>query len=425
MRALVTTAVALLAHPAWAASPLHSAQQEKALLARLEATENDGSLVEICKDGLTNWEGDVCCPGSCTQCGGDGCLKDDSGTNDCCIDEIHESNKVCSSASDVKCLMPKTCAEDKCLLECPYNRGCEAVWERRGWNRPQKHDFDEGMISAPETAPAVARGYRLQVSRPADERFVELCKVGLTNWAGDVCCPGSCKQCGGAGASGACLVDQIHASSKVCKSASDVSCIMPKTCAEDQCLLECPYNRKCEEVWQRRGWKTMKEVDWKRDNGRLEDPSPDLAKQRVGVQNPAASRGTASHTSASPTSASPTSASASSAKDGAQGEGEYTFGADGWESAGGRTPAEARKRLDAKAPVARPLTEAEKEAKEQAEADAKAWAEYDAKKEAEAKRREADAEAKAETEADAKAVAKADAQAAAQAEAEAEAEAEA
>ena len=59
MRALVTTAVALLAHPAWAASPLHSAQQEKALLARLEATENDGSLVEICKDGLTNWEGDV------------------------------------------------------------------------------------------------------------------------------------------------------------------------------------------------------------------------------------------------------------------------------------------------------------------------------------------------------------------------------
>ena len=177
MRALA--AVALLAHPVWSASPLHSAQQEKVLLARLEATENDGSLVEICKDGLTNWEGDVCCPSSCNQCGGDGCLTDEGGSNGCCIDEIHASNEVCSSASDVKCMMPKTCAEDKCLLECPYNRGCEAVWKRRGWNTPQKHDFDEGMISAPEAAPAVARE-RLQVSRPPDESIVELCKVGLT-----------------------------------------------------------------------------------------------------------------------------------------------------------------------------------------------------------------------------------------------------
>ena len=251
MRALA--AVALLAHPVWAASPLHSAQQEKVLLARLEATENDGSLVEICKDGLTSWEGDVCCPSSCNQCGGDGCLKDEGGSNGCCIDEIHASNEVCSSASDVKCVMPKTCAEDKCLIECPYNRGCEAVWKRRGWNAPQKHDFDEGMISAPEAAPAVARE-RLQVSRPPDESIVELCKAGLTNWAGDVCCSSSCDQCGGNGASNDCSIDQIHVSSKVCSSASDVSCIMPKTCAEDQCLLECPYEAACVDVWRRRGW---------------------------------------------------------------------------------------------------------------------------------------------------------------------------
>jgi len=402
MRALA--AVALLAHPVWAASPLHSAQQEKVLLARLEATENDGSLVEICKDGLTSWEGDVCCPSSCNQCGGDGCLKDEGGSNDCCIDEIHASNEVCSSASDVRCVMPKTCAEDKCLIECPYNRGCEAVWKRRGWNAPQKHDFDEGMISAPEAAPAVARE-RLQVSRPPDESIVELCEAGLTNWAGDVCCSSSCDQCGGNGASNDCSIDQIHVSSKVCSSASDVSCIMPKTCAEDKCLLECPYNRRCESVWQRRGWKTMKEVDWKKDNGRVEDPWAAWKKEngRVEVKPPAASRTTASPTSS---------------KDGAQSEGEYAFGADGWESTGEKSQAAARKRLEAKTPAASPLTKAEAEAKDLAEADAKAWAEYDAKN-------EADAEAKAEAEVDAKVVAKADAKAAAEAEAEAEAKAEA
>jgi len=417
MRALA--AVALLAHPVWAASPRQSAQQEGwELLARLEATENDGSLVEICKEGLTNWEGDVCCPSSCDQCGGDGCLKDEDGSsNNCCIDQIHASNEVCSSASDVKCVMPKTCAEDKCLLECPYNRGCEAVWSHRGWNAPQKHDFDEGMISAPEAAPAAARE-RLQVSRPtADESIVELCKEGLTNWAGDVCCPSSCDQCGGNGASNDCSIDQLHASKKVCGSASDVSCIMPKTCAEDKCLLECPYNRGCEAVWQRRGWKTMKEVDWKKDNGRTEDPFPAVAKQRVEVNKPAASRTTASPSSSS-----------SSSKDGAQSEGDYTFGADGWEStgekAGEKGPAAARKRLEAKAPAAAkspaasPLTKAEAEAKELAEEDAKAWADYDAKT-------ESDAEAKAEAEVDAKAVAKADAKAAAEAEAKAEADAEA
>ena len=159
MRALA--AVALLAHPVWAASPRQSAQQEGwELLARLEATDNDGSLVEICKEGLTNWEGDVCCPSSCDQCGGDGCLKDEDGSsNDCCIDQIHASNEVCSSASDVKCIMPKTCAEDKCLLECPYDAACVAVWRRRGWTERRRavvqatYDRLRGALSAAGLAP--------------------------------------------------------------------------------------------------------------------------------------------------------------------------------------------------------------------------------------------------------------------------------
>ena len=45
--------------------------------------------------------------------------------------------------------MPDTCAQDKCLLECAYDTGCEVVWRRRGWT---SHPKAVALRSAAATA---------------------------------------------------------------------------------------------------------------------------------------------------------------------------------------------------------------------------------------------------------------------------------
>jgi hypothetical protein len=140
-------------------------------------TTSDGEkLTEFCKEGLTNYQGDVCCPSSCSQCGGGGCMENNGGSSDCCIDQIHASSRACSSESDVKCIMPTSCAEDKCLLECPYNKGCEAVWRRRGWaaeaGQPL-HGVDEPIKA---TSPS-----QLKRSRCVRETFTD-----MNSWYKDV-----------------------------------------------------------------------------------------------------------------------------------------------------------------------------------------------------------------------------------------------
>ena len=115
-----------------------------ALVAK-EAT--DGIPLEFCQSGRMNLGGDVCCPSSCGECGGDGCSERDGGSGNCCVDPIHASGKVCGTGTDLKCIMPTSCAQDKCLLECPYHPGCAVIWRRRGWT--QGHA---------ETAPAAKEG---------------------------------------------------------------------------------------------------------------------------------------------------------------------------------------------------------------------------------------------------------------------------
>jgi len=119
-------------------SAMQQAAEEQA--SATTRTPTPTALVEFCSEGITSKEGGVCCPSSCDQCGGEGCSSEGGPQprHACCIDKIHASNKVCSSASDVKCIMPKTCAEDKCLLECPYDAACVAVWRRRGWTERRR-----------------------------------------------------------------------------------------------------------------------------------------------------------------------------------------------------------------------------------------------------------------------------------------------
>merc|ERR1712028_206996 len=77
----------------------------------------------------------------------------ENGDGDCSVDQIEGSNEVCKSASDVKCIMPDDCSEDKCLLECAYNTGCEVVWRRRGWT---SHPKAIALRSTQENPPAAA-----------------------------------------------------------------------------------------------------------------------------------------------------------------------------------------------------------------------------------------------------------------------------
>jgi hypothetical protein len=55
--------------------------------------------------------------------------------------------------------MPRTCAEDKCLLECAYDAACVGVWRRRGWTERRRavvqatYDRLRGALSAAGLAP--------------------------------------------------------------------------------------------------------------------------------------------------------------------------------------------------------------------------------------------------------------------------------
>ena len=124
-----------------------------ALLAK-ETSSSGGHLLEFCQDGLLNYDGGVCCPSACGQCGGVGCNAREGGPESCCTEPIHSSGKVCGVASDVQCRMPTSCAQDKCLLECPYDPGCAAISSRRGWSVKQTQRSDEAMpLLQPRSSP--------------------------------------------------------------------------------------------------------------------------------------------------------------------------------------------------------------------------------------------------------------------------------
>ena len=121
-------------------SAMRQAAEEQAAAALRSAPA--AGVVEFCSDGVTSKEGGVCCPSSCDQCGvggsggGGHCAHGEGAPQQrgCCIDPTNASSKACSSAADVGCVMPATCAQDKCLLECPYDAACVGVWRRRGWS---------------------------------------------------------------------------------------------------------------------------------------------------------------------------------------------------------------------------------------------------------------------------------------------------
>ena len=123
-----------------------------------------------CSNGVLHSNGEICC-GSCNgQCGGVGCSLLDGGANLCCGSTIVDSGILCETASDVGCIIPPP---------------------------PQ------------------------------------LCRDGILSSNGEICC-GSCGgKCGGTGCSlregGAslCCGSSILNSGFVCKSSSDVGCIMP------------------------------------------------------------------------------------------------------------------------------------------------------------------------------------------------------
>ena len=121
-------------------SAMRQAAEEQAAAALRSAPA--AGVVEFCSDGVTSKEGGVCCPSLCDQCGvggsggGGHCAHGEGAPQQrgCCIDPTNASSKACSSAADVGCVMPATCAQDKCLLECPYDAACVGVWRRRGWS---------------------------------------------------------------------------------------------------------------------------------------------------------------------------------------------------------------------------------------------------------------------------------------------------
>lgn len=99
----------------------------------------EGELVETCKHGVASHGGDVCCPLSCkdrdsgeSMCGGAKCSDRPGGPKHCCIKEIEETKVICHKSDDVICIMPSTCAEDRCLLHCPLNPACSIIWKNRG-----------------------------------------------------------------------------------------------------------------------------------------------------------------------------------------------------------------------------------------------------------------------------------------------------
>jgi len=57
-----------------------------------------------CSGGFIN--GDVCCAGSCGQCGGTGCSKLPGGVEMCCTGSIKGAGRTCQDTSDTACLVP-------------------------------------------------------------------------------------------------------------------------------------------------------------------------------------------------------------------------------------------------------------------------------------------------------------------------------
>ena len=71
-----------------------------------------------------------------------------------------DGNAICETAEDVECVMPDTCAQDKCLLECAYNTGCEVVWRRRGWTSHPKAVALRSAAASAGATPAAAASRR-------------------------------------------------------------------------------------------------------------------------------------------------------------------------------------------------------------------------------------------------------------------------
>ena len=71
-----------------------------------------------------------------------------------------DGDDVCETAEDVECIMPDNCAQDKCLLECAYNTGCEAVWRRRGWTSHPKAVALRSAAASAGATPAAAASRR-------------------------------------------------------------------------------------------------------------------------------------------------------------------------------------------------------------------------------------------------------------------------
>lgn len=67
-------------------------------------SDNVGSTPNYCADGFLS--GDVCCAGSCGQCGGVGCSQLPGGAGMCCTGSITDSGRTCQDAVDVACLIP-------------------------------------------------------------------------------------------------------------------------------------------------------------------------------------------------------------------------------------------------------------------------------------------------------------------------------
>ena len=139
-------------------------------LAPLASAEDAVPLIEFCRDGKLNREGDICCPSACDSCGGLGCSEKIGGSANCCTDKIHATGKVCGTDSDLKCVMPKTCLEDKCLLECPFHSGCASIWKRRGWTVREMHEFDDlGDVATGDVGQPVAETAEPKAEPPKAE----------------------------------------------------------------------------------------------------------------------------------------------------------------------------------------------------------------------------------------------------------------
>ena len=92
----------------------------------------DGDVINYCVKGLLNSHNEICCPKSCISCGGTDCSGRPGGAHDCCLEDIERSHNYCRNQDTVRCIMPLTCDEDRCLLHCPLDPSCSVIWKSRG-----------------------------------------------------------------------------------------------------------------------------------------------------------------------------------------------------------------------------------------------------------------------------------------------------